>query len=115
MMNRAKCIVGLAALLTGCGDHSSQEERLVQRDSSRIRIIALPPPSADAEEWKLSSVPALEIGSGTADEAAFGYISGAVRFDNGEVAVLDRQAAEIRVFDSEGRYLRIGRKGAGAW
>ena len=63
----------------------------------------------------LDSVPGLRLGSldGRPDEQ-FGTVSDAVPLSDGGVAVLDGQAAEIRLFDSNGAYrMSLGSKGQG--
>ncbi len=63
----------------------------------------------------LDRVPELRLGSvyGRPEEQ-FGTISGVVPFADGGVAVLDGQAAEIRLFDSDGAYrMSLGSQGQG--
>jgi hypothetical protein len=50
----------------------------------------------------------------TSRVTAFGRVAGALRLRNGSIVVSDVQPAELKLFDSTGRYLRtIGRTGSG--
>jgi hypothetical protein len=65
-----------------------------------------------ASAWRL--VETLRIGSVDSGPAAFGNVAALAVDESSRIYVLDRQAQDIRVFDSTGRYVRtIGRKGGG--
>jgi hypothetical protein len=65
-----------------------------------------------ASAWRL--VETLRLGSVDSGPSAFGIIAALAVDASGHIYVLDRQAQDVRVFDSTGRYLRtIGRKGGG--
>jgi len=75
---------------------------------------AAPEGPTDTPEWQLSPEPTLVIGSDSTPETTFGAIGGVASLPSGEVAVVDRQAAEIRVFGPDGGYRRtIARRGRG--
>ncbi|MDE2980917.1 MAG: 6-bladed beta-propeller [Gemmatimonadota bacterium] len=114
-----RCIVPLATasiLVSGCapGDVSSQDG--IVRDSAGVQI-AENPADASGAEWTLPSPPALEIGrregQGPGSDL-FGAIAHAIRLSNGHIAVADRHAQEVRVFDDAGGHvLTFGRPGEG--
>lgn len=75
---------------------------------------AAPDGPVNIPEWQLSAEPTLVIGSDSTPETIFGAIRGVATLPGGEVAVADRQAAEIRVFGPDGGYRRtIARRGRG--
>jgi hypothetical protein len=117
MINTNGALIGMTALLIGCGDTVPLQRAVIQWDSAGVTIVELLSPSEnDHEEWELSSVAALQLGSssGQEPEAVFGRISGAVRLKSGRIAVVDQTAAEVRLFDAGGEHLRtLGGRGHG--
>jgi hypothetical protein len=69
---------------------------------------AHPPATLELEElWRLG-------GNTDSDEEFFGVVNDVVVDDAGDVYILDSQLSEIKVYDSDGAYLRtIGREGEG--
>jgi hypothetical protein len=85
-------------------------------DSAGVTIVSIPRVALmEPATSQMDSTPVLSIGSaGGADTELFGRISGIVSLSDGRTAIADGKAAEIRVFDSTGRWLRtIGRHGGG--
>ena len=80
-------------------------------DSAGARIVTSPP--ADAVFAELAAEPALSIGLlDGPEELLFGDIESVARDVIGNLIVADDQALEIRIFDSDGDYLRsLGREG----
>lgn len=65
-------------------------------------------------QWRLSPAPALTIGGDGAPSTEFSRIAAAVRLTKGEIVVADGATQQLRLFDSQGRFLRsFGRRGAG--
>ena len=85
-------------------------------DSAGVVIVTSETAADDVAAYAtLDSVPTLRLGSadGVAEEQ-FGHVAGLAPLSDGGVAVLDQQAAEVRVFGPDGTYLRaIGHKGEG--
>jgi len=65
--------------------------------------------------WVVPDAPFLQIGAvEAAPEYEFTDVGGLVVLEDGQIAVADAGAAEVRLFDPSGRFLRrIGRKGTG--
>lgn len=65
-------------------------------------------------QWSLSAAPAVTIGGDGAPSTEFSRIAGAVRLTKGEMVVADGATQQLRLFDSQGRFLRsFGRGGSG--
>lgn len=107
--------VVLALGAAACGPAPDGEWIGMVTDSSGIEIVANPVSGLwrSGGGWQVEE----ELRIGEADgEAAyrFGRIAGVDADGRGRVYVLDQQAAEVRVFDADGRFLHtIGRKGEG--
>ncbi len=106
-------IVFSALSLVACGGDSG--DGTVKRDSAGIQIVMSPGGGrwSDADRPKFSAV--MNIGGNAADtNYQFGAVT-AIDIDaDGNIYVLDTQAQVVRVFDSQGKFLRtIGRKGSG--
>ena len=112
-MKRTAFVVALL-LISACGDENAPPPpAATATDSAGIRVVANPP--ADLVYAELGEEPLLSIGLLTGpEELLFGRIASARRDGAGNVIVADRQAHQIRVFDSEGRHLQtLGREGEG--
>jgi len=104
--------------LTGCvvEDDMGVTSSTSVADSSGVQIVDVPGSLLD-------DLPTLRVGGeaavtiGRADGRSaylFGRVSGATRLESGTVAVLDGQALVVRLFDSEGQFLReLGGRGRG--
>lgn len=111
-----RTFIALAALagLSACGD-AAPDRSFTVRDSAGVAIAetigSVPAPGAFA----LSPEPVLQIGALEGENAyLFGRVRGAVRLSDGRIAVLDDRAGEVRLFDSDGRYVRtLGGRGDG--
>lgn len=113
--------VALAVALgvqTGCaGDAGRSRDVTLERvDSSGVEIVLI---SGSRESIPvvavLDPIPALRLGSPMGrPEEEFGSIHDVVRLSDGGMAVLDGQAAEVRVFDATGQHqATLGGKGDG--
>lgn len=77
------------------------------RDSAGIQVVRSWP-AEDAEDfvWQISEEPVLQIGTVEGDPAyLFEWITDAVRFPDGRIAVVDRRALDIRIFGEDGIHL----------
>ena len=79
---------------------------MVAIDSSDVKIVTSDPMNSDAT-CTISEDPILVIGNDEEDESHFfTTVRGMGRLSDGSVAVVDRRAAEVRIFDAAGRHLR---------
>ncbi|MGD2154971.1 MAG: hypothetical protein PVG79_17025 [Gemmatimonadales bacterium] len=108
--------VATAALfpLAGCGgrDRAPTVERT---DSAAITIVESAAPAWGPDEtWRVSG-PITSIG--TVDgppESQLYWVMGAVRLEDGRIAVANHGSSEIRLYGSDGRWIRsMGRRGDG--
>ncbi|MDE0073605.1 MAG: 6-bladed beta-propeller [Gammaproteobacteria bacterium] len=109
-------VLAAATLLhAGCVSPDSSSLTIV-RDSARV-VIAESGLEVSGDEWRLQLPPVLLIGrsEGTGDGPdLFGRINQVIRLSSGDIAVAEGLAAEVRVFDDGGGYLRtFGRRGEG--
>lgn len=118
MLQRIGARFGAVAFILGmiaCGPAPDGEWIGLVTDSSGIEIVANPISGL----WRMGGgwqvEEALRIGAADGEAAyQFGRIGGIDADGRGRVYVLDQQAAEVRVFDADGRFLHtIGRKGDG--
>lgn len=70
---------------------------------------------SDGSGWRVDTTPNLSIGTFGGDpEYELFNVSGAVRFEDGTIGVVNTGSHEVRFYDAAGRYLRaIGREGEG--
>lgn len=110
-------VYAVLAIAASCGrDRSTAREWVGSIDTVGGRVIVHNPPEGVwGPENRGRLIETLRIGSvagGGPD--MFGSIRGIAVSERGEIAVLDEQAQDIRIFDPSGRHLRtVGRKGAG--
>lgn len=115
-MTRAARLALLAGALAGCGDAGADAPAFVLRDSAGITIAESAAPAwGDGEGWRLSDQPLVEIGTMEGpEEYQLFRVSGALRLDDGRIAVANAGTHEIRFYDPEGRFLSAaGREGEG--
>ena len=93
-------------------DIDSTGVQIVAVDSSGVQIVTSDPMNSDAT-CRISEEPILVIGDDEEDKNHFfTLVRGVGRLSDGSVAVVDRRAAEVRVFDKTGQHLRsMGRSG----
>lgn len=115
---RAFLSAAVVPAMSACtrGDEPSRVLEAARTDSAGVEIVLSAVAAAAVPVFAtVDSVPALRIGSidGRREEQ-FGTISDVKPLRDGGVAVLDGQAAEIRLFDSDGAYrMSLGSKGQG--
>ncbi len=112
------CVLALCITLAACegGSRQASSLRVTRTDSAGIQIVTNETPADAVPVFAtLDSAPSLKLGSlDGPKEEQFGSIVGIAPLSDGSVAVLDGQAAEIRIFGPDGAYLRtVGRKGEG--
>ena len=115
-MPKTATIAIAAALLAACGpetnSHGSAPETVIETigDTTIVRTL-----SGSVWEADATLVPELSIGEVDGpEELLFGRIASIAVDDDRNVYVMDRQAQEVRVFDSEGSYVEtLGRPGEG--
>ncbi len=108
-------LTALSVLCFGCAPDNSSQTAIV-RDSAGVLIAENPAPVA-GNEWTLQQPAVLEIGRSEGQGPGsdlFGAVAHAIRLSNGHIAVADRHAQEVRVFDEAGDHvLTFGRPGEG--
>lgn len=116
MNGRILSLTAVSILCFGCAPEDNSLQATIVRDSAGVQI-AENPSGAAGDEWTLQQPPLLEIGRSEGQGAGsdlFGAIAHAIRLSNGDIAVADRHAQEIRVFDDAGGHLHtFGRPGEG--
>lgn len=109
MRNRsiALPIAGLSFFTMSCqpGDTRSPGAFSVT-DSAGIQIVESAAPAWGEGGWTVSDSPSVVIGRREGDDRyLFGEVGGALMLRDGRIAVLDMQAALIRVYSSEGEHI----------
>jgi len=115
----ATVAVALCAATAACGPRDAEPDAILvstHTDSAGVDIVFSEVPAAGAPAFALlDSVPSMRLGSvDGADEEQFGSIRDLAPMGDGGVAVLDQQAAQVRLFGPGGAYLgALGAKGEG--
>jgi hypothetical protein len=96
----------LTAGIAACGQGTNSGAASV-RDSAGVVIVASRAPEwSQGAGWRVADAPFFEVGSVEgAPEYQFQRIEGAVRLEDGRVAVADGGSGEIRFFDQSGTFL----------
>jgi hypothetical protein len=118
MTRRILSLTAVSVLCLACAADNLSPTGIV-RDSAGVQI-AENPSDATGDEWILQQPPVLEMGRSEGQGAGsdlFGAVAHAIRLSNGNIAVADRHAQEIRVFDGDGKHVEhvhtFGRPGEG--
>lgn len=86
----------------------------VLADSAGVRRVSYPRTAQPRSTWHLSDQPLLDIVSGEDAASEFSAVRGVVRLSGGRVAAANGGSNEIRVFASDGAFVRsFGRAGGG--
>ena len=116
MSGRIFSLTTASVLCFGCAPADDSSQTAIVRDSAGI-LVAENPRGAAGDEWTLQQPAVLEIGRSEGQGPGsdlFGAIAHAIRLSNGNIAVADGHAQEIRVFDDAGGHLlTFGRPGEG--
>ena len=116
MIRPAIVLTAAPLLLNACASPDDSSRSAIVRDSAGVRI-AENSSGASGERWRLQLPAVLQIGRGEGKGDGpdlFGSVRRAIRLVNGDVAVADELALEIRVFDEDGGHRRtFGRRGEG--
>jgi hypothetical protein len=88
---------------------------MIRHDSLGGMVVTYPNGIPPAETRHITSQPTIAIGALEGDaNYLFGSVSAVAALSDRSIAVADTRAQEIRLFDSEGHYVRtVGRSGAG--
>ena len=115
-------LIALVVLSAACGGQPPAEpvvtdlpeEVSITLDTTGAVVVTSAPLSSDAT-CTISEEPTLVIGDNEHDDNQwFSTIRGAGRLSDGSIVVADRYAAEVRIYDREGRHLRsMGQSGEG--
>lgn len=109
-------ILGAGLALAACGDQAFEAPTAEIQDSAGVRVVVNPPPSPDTDPvCTVVDDPEVEIGVLDGDpEYQLFRVSGAVVLSDGRIAVANRGAHDLRMFDPEGGHLwSSGREGDG--
>lgn len=106
-MRATTILLTLIALACQPGDSPADEGPTFKvQDSAGIEIVESVTPEWDGDGWRVSAEPSLVIGRMSGDERyLFGEVAGAVVLRDGRVAVVDGQAALIRVYSPQGVHI----------
>ncbi len=97
----------LALVSAACvGEASAERDRYTIVDSAGIQIVESFAPAWGDEGARIDPEPSLRIGREGEGPSQFGRLTGGVFLADGQIAVMDALAKEVRVFDSAGRHLR---------
>jgi hypothetical protein len=114
--SRAAALACAALLGSGCAAEGGADAAFEVTDSAGVTIAMSHRPAwGDGEGWRVEAEPALVIGSTEGDPAhVLSSVRRAIRLANGNVAVFDEAAQEVRFFDPSGHHIRtVGRQGQG--
>ena len=101
----AVVFTGLSCFAIACqpNDTRAGAGTVTVQDSAGIEIVESGAPVWDGDGWRIAGTPSVAIGRVSGDERyLFGQVAGAVVLRDGRIAVLDGQAAVIRVYSPEG-------------
>ena len=105
----AAVFTGLSCFAIGCQPDDARAGgpgTFTVQDSAGIEIVESVAPAWDGDGWTVAATPSVVIGRVSGDERyLFGEVAGAVVLRDGRIAVLDGQAAVIRVYTPEGEYI----------
>lgn len=108
-------LIAAVTFTAGCGDTDAGWAGTIDTLESGVVVVTNPPEGvwAPGEAWSVTEE--LRIGSAMAEgPELFGQVAGIVVDEAGRIHVLDRQAKEVRTFDSTGAHVRtFAREGAG--
>lgn len=104
-----------ASFMSACGDEAPTTGWTVSADTVGTTVRVTNSPPVDGARPTLVAEEELRVGDVEGGSvASFGMIRSIAVLSDGRLAVADRQAEEVRVFDGEGRHLRtFGGEGGG--
>jgi hypothetical protein len=98
----------LATFASACGETATMEVDLTPsvRDSAGVTVVENPHLPAGTGGWRLGPEPSLEVGVlDGASAYQLHQVRGAIRLEDGRVAVLDGGSNELRVYGEDGAHL----------
>jgi hypothetical protein len=107
---RSTLILALCTLVACTSDRGAKPRGV----AGTAEVIEVEKPQWRAgREWTVGAQPTVQIGSETR-EYQFAGIQGAVRLSGGQIAVADAGSNQVRIYDSQGRFISAtGRAGGG--
>ena len=104
-----RTVLFIAATCTACSSAGEDVALPSRTDSAGVEILSYGPLRAWTEGPPITEV--LRIGSLEGpDEEVFSRLAGGFIFPDGSIALVDRDALEIRQFDASGRFVRIRKR-----
>jgi hypothetical protein len=109
-------VLVLSIPLSSCSADASSTVHVTVRDSAGIVIVEnadeIPP---DGGGWAISPEPRLQVGAlGGPEDMQLYRVAGAVRLEDGRIALVNAGTPDLRIFGSEGKHqVSFGRKGEG--
>lgn len=106
----------VSVLAVSCNPDSSSTSKVTRTDSAGVTIVEnFGPPAAVEGGWTVSDAPSLSIGTVEGEEVyQFFGVAGVHRFSDGRIGAVDSGSRMVRVFASDGTFLRaFGQQGAG--
>lgn len=114
---RNACFIALGPMILGACDSSERmDDRVVRTDSAGVTTVHYSSlPSLEESRIAISPEPDLIIGhEGTEPAYEFFRIAGVARVADGSLVIADEGSLQLRVFNSEGRFVRsTGEQGDG--
>lgn len=108
--------LSLAAFVAACAPASDNGPDFAVRDSAGVEIVESNVAAWGEEaRWSVDSTPILVIGQEEGEDAhMLSIVRGALRFDDDSIVIADGSTRQLRLFDSNGQFLRAaGRRGPG--
>jgi hypothetical protein len=109
-------LIGLTCSFTACSGSENRGSTFTVSDSAGVEIaVSSGPEWRRSGGWTIDPTPALEIGVEEGEEPyMLSRVFDAVRLPDNRILVGNSSTGEIRVFDSQGKFLKsVGRKGSG--
>jgi hypothetical protein len=109
-------MTGLAVVAACAGGGDSEAGEATVRDSAGVTIVENTGGTwARGEGWTLRAEPELQIGGNTSDPVYdLNQVTGAMRLENGVLAISNSSTSEVRFYDEAGTHLHTsGRQGSG--
>ena len=109
-------LTGSAISLTACGGSGNRASTFTVSDSAGVEIaVSSGPEWRESDGWTIDPTPAVEIGVEEGEEPyMLSRVFDALRLPDRRILVGNSSTGEIRVFDSQGIFLKsVGRKGNG--
>ncbi|MFQ5680130.1 MAG: hypothetical protein ACE5HP_11810 [Gemmatimonadota bacterium] len=98
----------LLLAVAGCRPGERVGQTALIYDSAGVRIAENPKALVEATPvWTIAEIPRLDIGAGGRPGTDLFRVTGALRLDDGRIAVVNGGSAEVRFYGSDGRLLNV--------